>query len=178
MNNLVPVVLAATPELGRWLFGEESTKVASQVTEAAQSVTGTVEPDALRAALQQNPDALSQFRVRLGEVAASWDKSVRADELMRFSQLLATASKEAAPRSLPRSSASEWAAPAISAGVLGVFALMMSFIMVRGMPPGTETAVNLLLGTLAAMATSVVSYWVGSSAGSARKDDRLAQLNR
>jgi len=34
----------------------------------------------------------------------------------------------------------------------------------------------MLLGTLAAMATSVVSYWVGSSIGSARKDDRLMQV--
>ncbi len=34
----------------------------------------------------------------------------------------------------------------------------------------------MLLGTLGAMATSVVSYWVGSSAGSARKDARLAKI--
>jgi uncharacterized protein len=37
---------------------------------------------------------------------------------------------------------------------------------------------NMLLGTLAAMATSVVSYWVGSSAGSARKEERLAQTSK
>lgn len=48
------------------------------------------------------------------------------------------------------------------------------------MPPGsaksTYTRLNVLMGTLGAMATSVVSYWVGSSAGSARKDARLASL--
>ncbi len=48
------------------------------------------------------------------------------------------------------------------------------------MPPGsaksTYTVLNVLLGTLGAMATSVVGYWVGSSAGSARKDVRLASL--
>jgi hypothetical protein len=31
----------------------------------------------------------------------------------------------------------------------------------------------MLLGTLAAMATSTVSYWVGSSAGSQQKTDLL-----
>lgn len=31
----------------------------------------------------------------------------------------------------------------------------------------------MLLGTLAAMASAVVSYWVGSSAGSAQKTDML-----
>ena len=46
------------------------------------------------------------------------------------------------------------------------------------LPPGsaksTYAVLNVLLGTLGAMATSVVGYWVGSSAGSARKDARLA----
>ncbi len=40
---------------------------------------------------------------------------------------------------------------------------------------GLYAVLNVLLGTLAAMATNVVGYWVGSSAGSARKDARLAQ---
>jgi hypothetical protein len=48
------------------------------------------------------------------------------------------------------------------------------------LPPGsaksTYAVLNVLLGTLGAMATSVVGYWVGSSAGSARKDARLANL--
>lgn len=48
------------------------------------------------------------------------------------------------------------------------------------LPPGsaksTYAVLNVLLGTLGAMATSVVTYWVGSSAGSARKDARLARL--
>ena len=48
------------------------------------------------------------------------------------------------------------------------------------LPPGsaksTYASLNVLLGTLGAMATSVVSYWVGSSVGSARKDARLASL--
>ncbi len=45
------------------------------------------------------------------------------------------------------------------------------------MPPGsaksTYAILNMLLGTLAAMATSTVSYWLGSSAGSAQKTDML-----
>ena len=43
------------------------------------------------------------------------------------------------------------------------------------MQEGLYAVLNVLLGTLAAMATNVVGYWVGSSAGSARKDARLAQ---
>jgi hypothetical protein len=41
------------------------------------------------------------------------------------------------------------------------------------MPSGSETILNMLLGTLAAMATAVVSYWVGSSSDSVQKTDML-----
>jgi len=43
---------------------------------------------------------------------------------------------------------------------------------------GLYAMLNVLLGTLAAMAPNVVGYWVGSSAGSARKDERLAEVAR
>jgi hypothetical protein len=44
-----------------------------------------------------------------------------------------------------------------------------------GLSEGIYMILNMLLGTLAAMATSVVAYWVGSSAGSAQKTDLLAR---
>ena len=48
------------------------------------------------------------------------------------------------------------------------------------LPPGsaksTYASLNVLLGSLTTMATSVVSYWVGSSIGSVRKDARIANL--
>jgi len=52
----------------------------------------------------------------------------------------------------------------------------VSIALTHALPANAEAVLNVLLGTLGAMATSVVSYWVGSSAGSARKDARLASL--
>jgi membrane protein DedA with SNARE-associated domain len=52
----------------------------------------------------------------------------------------------------------------------------MTVAITRTMPSGSETVLTMLLGSLAAMATSVVSYWVGSSAGSARKDEHFARI--
>lgn len=53
---------------------------------------------------------------------------------------------------------------------------MAALVLFRTIPLGSEAIMNTLLGTLSAMVMTVVSYWVGSSAGSARKDERLAQL--
>jgi membrane protein DedA with SNARE-associated domain len=71
-----------------------------------------------------------------------------------------------------------WGAPIVSVVVLLTFGGVVSLTMLRTIPTGSETVLNVLLGTLAAMATNVVGYWVGSSAGSARKDERLAEVAR
>ena len=54
----------------------------------------------------------------------------------------------------------------------------MAVALPDGIPTGNETAAYLLLNTLAGMATSVVSYGFSSSAGNARKGDRLTQSGK
>ncbi len=71
-----------------------------------------------------------------------------------------------------------WGAPVVSIVVLVTFGGVVSLTLLRTIPLGSEAVLNVLLGTLGAMATNVVGYWVGSSAGSARKDDRLAEVAR
>ena len=71
-----------------------------------------------------------------------------------------------------------WGAPVVSVVVLVTFGGVVSLTLLRTIPVGSEAVLNVLLGTLGAMATNVVGYWVGSSAGSARKDDRLAEVAR
>lgn len=71
-----------------------------------------------------------------------------------------------------------WGAPVVSVVVLVTFGGVISLTLLRTIPLGSEAVLNVLLGTLGAMATNVVGYWVGSSVGSARKDDRLAEVAR
>ena len=55
---------------------------------------------------------------------------------------------------------------AVVIGFLGLVGIMF-FVTI---PTGSEPLANVLIGTLASMATCVVNYWLGSSAGSAAKD--------
>ena len=41
----------------------------------------------------------------------------------------------------------------------------------------SETMLNVLIGTAATNAAAVVQYWVGSSAGSKKKDDTIATIS-
>lgn len=64
-----------------------------------------------------------------------------------------------------------WGAVIISALVLIQFALCCFLVLFREVPAGSQQAALVLLGALASNGTLVVGYWVGSSVGSARKDE-------
>lgn len=59
----------------------------------------------------------------------------------------------------------------ITMGFFGV----LSYMLLRTIPPAGHDAMLLMLGSLSTAWTSVVAYYFGSSAGSARKSELLAQ---
>jgi hypothetical protein len=177
MGALIPLALSLAPELARWLSGDTAEKTTASIGQAFQANTGTLDPDAASAALQRDPTASSRLRVQLAQIAADQERAVRTADLNALTTTLNDAAN-ARSQTIALSgqkSAIAWSAPIISGLVLMTFTAVMTLVLTHGVPSGSETAANMLLGTLAAMATSVVSYWVGSSAGSARKDEQLAQ---
>lgn len=183
MLPLIPLAISIAPEIARWLFGESAAKTTAAVAQAVGVVTGTnVEgPESVSAArsvLAGKPELVEQLRVKLAEIAAQQEVDERTKELAQFKLSLAdTADARAQTIALAKAHSSvAFGAPVVSAIVLATFAVVMTIALTRTMPTGSETILNMLLGSLAAMATSVVSYWVGSSAGSARKDDHIARL--
>lgn len=177
MGALIPLALSLAPEIGRYLFGSTGEKTAAAVAQVVQAVTGTDDHAAAQAAIDANPQLAVQLRVQLAQIAAEQDAAARAAELDTMKAYLAdVAGARAQTVDLAKAgSAVQWAPVLVSILVLGTFGLVMYVALSQSLPPGSETILNMLLGTLAAMATSVVGYWVGSSAGSARKTDLLAQ---
>ncbi len=171
------VVLDLAPEVGRWLFGPDSGPTVAAVQAAVEAATGSGDPEAQAVALG-DPDVAAQLRVELARIAAEREAAVAAAmQAALVAQLADVASARATTVQLAQAGSSiAWGAPVVSVVVLVTFGGVVAMTLTRAMPAGAETVLNVLLGTLGAMATSVVGYWVGSSAGSARKDARLASL--
>lgn len=173
MGALTSLALGLAPELGQWLFGETAEHVNQAVAQAVQRATGSVEPAAAGAALAADPQTASQLRLRLAEIAAEMAEKARRAELDGLAAAVTRSVSEGTGGG--GHSPVVWGAPVVSVVVLTAFGGAMALALLRTIPPGSEAVLNVLLGTLAAMATSVVSYWVGSSAGSARKEAQLEQ---
>jgi hypothetical protein len=171
------VALDLAPQLGQWLFGPQADATIQAVQTAVQTVTGATEATAQVAALA-DPDLAGQLRLQLASIAAqSAAASAKANQDALAAQLADIANARSTTLDLAHAgSTMAWGAPAVSVIVLITFGSVMALTLFHSLPAGAEPILNVLLGTLGAMATSVVSYWVGSSAGSARKDDRLARL--
>lgn len=143
---------------------------------AAQDITGVADPAQAAALIAADPVASEQFKLRALEVRAK----AQAD---RDAHFLAALQTDAADRAGARAqtlalaqagSPIAWGAPVVGVLVLAAFGAAMVLALLRAIPQGSETVINVLLGTLAAMATQVVNYYLGSSVGSARKDSVLA----
>ena len=191
MLPFIPLAIQIAPAIAKWLFGDDGEKIAQQVATVVTQATGVADPGtpagaaAVEAMLQAKPALAMQLQVELARIAVEREAEAgRAAEAARKVELEALLAQIADTDSARRQTISlaqagskiAYGAPVVSALVLVTFAVVMALALTRSLPAGSETILSLLLGSLAAMATSVVSYWVGSSAGSARKDDHLAKL--
>lgn len=164
---LLPLIgLAAQymPDIIKAVAGDKAGKVAGQVAEAAQAVFGTDDPDAIQAAIAKDSGLALQWQMKLADVSLEAEKLRYADIASARSQTVELAKM---------GSAIAWGAPIISCLVLGAFGAVLWLVLTAAIPEGQKDLANILLGNLSAMAAAVVAYWVGSSAGSARKDGIL-----
>jgi phenylpyruvate tautomerase PptA (4-oxalocrotonate tautomerase family) len=176
MLPLLPLVIGLVPSLTKWLFGQSAADTVTAVTQAVHDVTGSADPAVAAAALAGNPAMVSSLTVQLAQIAAAREAAAdAAHQAELVAKLTDVASARAQTVSLAGSrSPIAWGAPIVSFIVLGTFGAMLGVVLSRSVPAGSEALANIMLGTLAAMSTSVVAYWVGSSAGSQRKSDQLA----
>jgi hypothetical protein len=176
---LLPLVAQLAPGLIRDLAGDRAGDVAQRVTAAVRAVVGGDHPDQLQAAML-DPAKAADLRLELARIEAEERAAERADDMQRLTASLADiASARAQTVELARAgSAIAWGAPIVSAVVLIAFAAAAWLVLTRALPAGSQDVALYTMGSLQTLAAAVVAYWVGSSAGSARKDQAMQGLLR
>lgn len=173
MLALIPLLVQFVPEIVRWIGGDTAGTVAQQVASVAQDVLGTTDPAAAKALLADQAK-VSDLRIALAKIGADQEKArLDAQTATLLAQLADVASARAQTVALAQSgSRIAYGAPVVSLVVLAVFAI--GFWLVFHMAPGEASQVQIgMVEILKAAAISVVSYWVGSSAGSSAKTEMI-----
>lgn len=175
VGALIGAVTGVLPDIGSAIFGKNGSTVMASVQSAVSQVTGNASPTAADVA-GLTPDQQAQLRAQLAQIAATEEQSARAEQVALLTSQLGdvqSARQQTVALAAAKSSA-QWGAPVVSILVLATFGTVMFLALDHQLPPGNETMLNMLMGSLAAMASSVVAYWVGSSAGSQAKNALLA----
>jgi len=187
VGGLGGLVIDIAPEIGRWLFGATGEKTAGLVAQAVEAVTGTTDVDAAQLALAKDPAAVAQLRIQLATIAAQQQAEAdRAADQRRAADLAmvqAALADRAGARSQTQALAQmrsgiAWAPAVLSGIILVAFGALIYIVLTSNtLSEKSMPLANVLLGSLAAMATQVANYWLGSSSGSAAKNDQITAMS-
>jgi hypothetical protein len=161
---MLSIILAALPILAKLIPDGKTADIVAAGTKVALDVFGTTDEASIVAKLEADPALAEQFKAKLEAETATLRMQIEDTQDARATTVkLAQAGSNIA-----------WGAPVISVLiVLGFLALVFALIFKQ--VPDSQ-AVLMLFGTLSTSFGIVVSYWLGSSAGSARAGDTVRAI--
>lgn len=162
------------PSLGKYLFGPSGGAVGAAVAAVVQSATGTADPAAQALAIK-DPTVAANLRIQLAQIEAQSEAAVRqaANDALVLQLKDVQSARDQTTDLAKIGGGLEWAPAVLSAIILTSFGGMLYVVLNSVIPQQSEALANVLLGTLAAMATQVANFWLGSSSGSNKKTAML-----
>lgn len=173
---LIPLLLGLAPTVASWILGDKTGSAIEKVTGIARDVLGTDNPDAIERAVAADPNAALAFKQAVIQAEAD----ARRNELEAMKAELADvqSARNQTVELAKAGSPIAWGAPVVSVLGVAVFAGFVYLLFSGSVDPKLENALMLLGGTAATGYGIVLQYWLGSSRGSAVKEQALTNVLR
>lgn len=187
---LIPMVLSLAPQLAGMIFGSKGADTTAKVAAVVQTVVGSAAdlgaPGGVAAAvahIQSNAQAASDLAAKLADLHLQMQKeqdaeaaSLRQDALDELkARLVDTSSARDMAASLAQAhSGLAYGSMVVSVVIVAAFGWTTYAVLTNHLSTSDGQFGSVLVGTLAAMATQVANYWLGSSLGSSTKNVLLA----
>ena len=187
---LIPLVLSLAPQLAGMIFGSKGADATAKVASVVQTVVGTVadlsSPGGVAAAvahIQNNEQAASDLAAKLADLHVQMQKEqdaesdgLRKDALDELKARLGDAgsARDMATELAKAHSGLAYGGVIVSVVIVGAFGWTTYSVLTSHLSASDGQFGSVLVGTLAAMATQVANYWLGSSIGSNTKNALLA----
>jgi len=187
---LIPLVLQLVPQLAGMIFGSKGADATTKIAGVVQTVVGTAAdlnaPGGVAAAvahIQANSQAASDLAAKLAELQVQMQKeqdaaaeAVRQDALDELKVRLADtgSARDMATQLAQAHSGLVYGGVVVSVVIVAAFGWTTYSVLTSHLSATDGQFGSILVGTLAAMATQVANYWLGSSVGSSAKNALLA----
>ena len=187
---LIPLVLSLAPQLAGLIFGSNGASTTAKVAQVVQTVVGTAadlaSPGGAAAAvahIQANEQASADLTAKLADLHLQLQKEQDAEaESLRQSALDelkarlgdASSARDMAAKLAEAHSGLAYGSMVVSIVIVLAFGWTTYAVMTSQFSATNGQFGSVLVGTLAAMATQVANYWLGSSMDSSAKNTLLA----
>jgi lysozyme family protein len=187
MNPLIGIAMGLAPDIIKLIAGDKTGQLADQVGKIVSDTVGTTNAGEAQTKLAANPAAEAAVRQKLAELAIEATKAQNADASQRAQDALAdTQGARSGLQALATTNSTiAWTAPTISYLVIaGFFAFLFVLVWLYwGKPADNQNnfivqIINIAVGALTAAFATVINFWLGSSAGSRKKDDANLSLQQ
>lgn len=163
----IALAKAFAPSIVGRLAGRRAEAVAEKVVGMAAAITGESNPDVALKILQGNPELLTRFETRMGEIDLE-EQRIHAEDRKGARAMLGK---------LAELGHVAIAAPVlVSAIVTGGFVGMLAVVSLHDIPAANIQIALILVGALTAAFIQVVNFWMGSSKSSQDKTGLIARL--
>jgi hypothetical protein len=187
---LIPLVLTLAPQLASLIFGSKGADVTTKVAAVVQTVVGAAADlsapggaEAAVAHLQANSQASSDLALKLADLQVQMQKevdaetdAVRKDALDDLKTRLADtgSARDMAAELAKAHSGLAYGSVVVSVIIVAAFGWTTYSVLSSHLSATDGQFGSILVGTLAAMASQVANYWLGSSVSSTAKNALLA----
>lgn len=171
MNDLIAALTkVGAPILGTLIGGPVGTIAGAAIGALAEALGTSATPEAVKNAIETQPGAAAIVQQVEADKAPALNADLEA--ILRDRQ----GARDQTMALIDKGSAMAWGAPVVSIVVILGF-VGLSFLAMKPESAGIRSDVALyLLGAWQSLATAVVGYWIGSSAGSASKDAAIKHM--
>ena len=190
MNPLIGIAAAVLPEIIKLIAVDTTGQLADKVGKAVSDVAGTADAVQAKQKIDQDPAAQAALQLKLAELALAAMKiqNVEADRARQDALANTEGARGALEALATTNSTIAWTAPTISYLVIFGFFIFL-FVLVwlywgaKPADPNNQNnfviqIINIAVGALTAAFATVVNFWLGSSAGSQKKDDANLTLQQ
>ena len=166
--------------IGQMLAGPRGEAAARQITDAVAATVSTVDPIAARLTLEQSPEAAQQLRIRLEEIIAEHAQAIAAADL-DAQRIAAANTADARAHALAMVQAGQGTRMRDAIAIASVMVFLVTggvclWAVSTNQSSELVGLAGIILGAAIAGYNDVRSYFLGSSIGSAAKDQRIAAL--
>lgn len=189
MNPLIGIAVGVLPDIIKLIAGDKTGQLADQVGKAVSDTLGTTSVAEAQAKLASDPAAQAALQQKLAELALEATKAQNAEaDQQRQDALADTQGARSGLQALATTNTTiAWTAPTVSYLVIaGFFVFLFVLVGLYWYKPDAGAnqnnfiiqIINIAVGALTAAFATVVNFWLGSSAGSQKKDDANLTLQQ